>query len=92
MNPIKCILDGSRMTSRAEAHAHLAEALDFPDWYGKNLDALFDLLSTRSEETVLLVRHCTALEASLGAYGRALLSTLSDAAAENHRLHLVEEL
>ena len=47
MNPIKCILDGSRMTSRAEAHARLAEALDFPGWYGKNLDALFDLLSTR---------------------------------------------
>lgn len=26
-------------------HAALAEALDFPDWYGGNLDALYDCLT-----------------------------------------------
>lgn len=35
-------LDGSRMTSRAAAHEVLAEAFDFPDWYGGNWDAFHD--------------------------------------------------
>lgn len=26
-------------------HARIAEALDFPDWYGNNLDALMDCLT-----------------------------------------------
>ena len=26
-------------------HARIAAALDFPDWYGHNLDALYDLLT-----------------------------------------------
>ena len=39
------IIDGRRMTTRADAHAELARALDFPDWYGANLDALYDVLT-----------------------------------------------
>jgi hypothetical protein len=32
-------LDGERMTSRAGAHAELASAFAFPDYYGNNWDA-----------------------------------------------------
>lgn len=37
-------VDGSGWRSGDDLHAALAEALDFPDYYGRNLDALDDVL------------------------------------------------
>ena len=90
--PIAAVLDGGQMTSRAAAHDYLAAQLAFPAWYGRNLDALWDLLTTRHEETVLIVRNCAQLQKALGPYGDALLKTLTDAARVNTRLHLVTVL
>ena len=36
------ILDGEKITSKEQLHRHLARSLDLPEWYGKNLDALYD--------------------------------------------------
>lgn len=33
------------LETRQQLHAALAEALRFPDWYGNNLDALYDCLT-----------------------------------------------
>lgn len=35
---------GIEMTSREALHAHLKERLGFPDYYGENLDALWNCL------------------------------------------------
>ena len=37
-----CILDGKLLDSGKALHRAVSEALDFPDWYGENLDALYD--------------------------------------------------
>jgi RNAse (barnase) inhibitor barstar len=37
-------LQGTRMTSRSDAHDELARAFGFPDYYGKNWDAFGDCL------------------------------------------------
>lgn len=79
-------LDAAAMPDRETAHRYLAGQLAFPDYYGKNLDALFDLLSERSAPTRLVIRDRRALENTLGPYGAALLRTLEDAAAENPAL------
>ena len=42
---MKITLDGAKMTSRAAAHEHIAAEMAFPEWYGKNLDALWDILT-----------------------------------------------
>ena len=76
-------LDAAAMTDRAAAHACLAGRLGLPAYYGRNLDALFDLLSTREGETRLVVQNTPLLTENLGPYGRALLDVLEDAAAEN---------
>lgn len=38
-------LDLSRCQSREELYDVLAEAMDWPDWYGRNLDALWDIVT-----------------------------------------------
>ena len=52
-------------------HIYLAYMLDLPAHYGKNLDALYDVLTERGEETVLRVLESDRLE-SVSAMLRAL--------------------
>ena len=42
---MKVVLDAMKMQTREEAHAYLKEELDLPEYYGGNLDALYDCLS-----------------------------------------------
>lgn len=83
------ILDGERMISRRAAHDHLAAQLALPDYYGRNLDALYDLLTEREGPTRLLVRHRETILSWLGEYGEALLQTLEDADRANPRLEVL---
>ena len=76
------VLDGSRVPDREGLHNLLAERLRLPDYYGRNLDALYDCLTAMREVTVLL-RSADAMTASLGDYGEKVLRVFRDAAAEN---------
>ena len=49
------ILDGRRMTTREEAHAHIREMLSLPEYYGLNADALNDCLGEKSEKVSLWI-------------------------------------
>lgn len=42
---MKRVLDGSGVRTKAEMLDALAEALDFPGYFGRNLDALNDLVN-----------------------------------------------
>ena len=81
------VLDGAAVMGREDLHRKLAEGLGFPEWYGGNLDALYDCL-TDLEETVLRITGKAELETALGDYVNKFLRVLKDAAAENDRLHL----
>lgn len=83
------VIDGSRMSDRQTAHQHLAERLSFPGYYGRNLDALYDLLAEREGPVRLLVRRRAALLDGLGEYGGALCRTLEDAGRANPELEVV---
>lgn len=39
------ILDGNILSDAAKVHDYLMEMLDFPEYYGKNMDALHDCLT-----------------------------------------------
>lgn len=82
------VLDGLEIRSVEEVHDRFAQALDLPDYYGRNLDALYDCLTERTADTRLELHHVPALEAALGDYAGALLDTLRDAARDNPRLQV----
>jgi RNAse (barnase) inhibitor barstar len=42
------VLDGADLTSKRTAMDGIAAALDFPEWAGRNLDALYDCLTDLS--------------------------------------------
>ncbi|MFI6131626.1 barstar family protein [Micromonospora sp. NPDC051141] len=78
---------GAATRTRAALHETLAEALPLPDWYGRNWDALADVLNDRIEEgpLTLVVRDAANLladepPAQLG----TLLDVLGAAAAGGH--------
>ena len=77
----KCIIDGAAMLSREAAHAELARALELPEYYGGNLDALYDCASAMEAELTLL--HPAPMLDALKTYGCKLLETLYEAAECN---------
>ncbi|MBR2027574.1 MAG: barstar family protein [Oscillospiraceae bacterium] len=66
---------------KTAVHRMLAEKLDFPPYYGNNLDALYDIMSTYSDEVVL---HITG-ESD---YGKKILKTIEEAALENKNIKI----
>ena len=80
------MLDGKAMTDRPAAHSHLAERLDLPTYYGRNLDALYDMLTEIGEDTELILEDPAAVVEQMGKYGEALLSTMQEAAENNPHL------
>lgn len=80
------VIDGSLMTDREHVHAQLQERLSLPAYYGKNLDALYDLLSVWREPLEMKVVHWGSMEESLGLYAEAFAEALYDAARVNPRL------
>ena len=66
----------------------LAEELHLPEWYGRNLDALYDCLTDVREETMITLRNRDALEEHLGSYGHRLMRLLEDVTLDNPNVWL----
>lgn len=81
-------IDCTKITDRDTLHIYLKETLNLPEYYGRNLDALFDCLTEMSQPTRLEISHPDHL-LSLGNYAEALISTFREAALENPNLELV---
>ena len=81
------LLDAETLYTREQAHEALSKAFGFPADYGRNLDALYDLL-TACPPTRLTLRHAEMLVVHMGNYGELLLRVLADAAAENPQFTL----
>ena len=77
-------INGNAMTDRGQAHDELARALEFPAYYGRNLDALWDLATELAGEVTL--ENTAQMLNSLGTYGCQLLEVLYEAAQKNPNL------
>ena len=47
-------LNGNLLSDAAQVHDYLKECLDFPEYYGKNLDALHDCLTDLSNVEITI--------------------------------------
>ena len=47
-------LDGNILADIAQVHDYLKEMLEFPEYYGKNLDALYDCLTDLSDVEITI--------------------------------------
>lgn len=71
---MKYILDAQKMLTREDAHEYLQEILGLPEYYGRNLDALYDCLSDMeeiefeiqnvTEDNILLLRIVKVMKAA----------------------------
>ena len=86
---MRLVLDGAQIPDRAALHHALAEGLRLPEWYGGNLDALYDCLTEIAQPTEIEIGNMRALEAALGGYALAFGRALSDAEGENANLRVI---
>lgn len=85
----RCILDGEIIKTREQLHDMLQRELELPEWYGRNLDALYDCLTEGWTEILQIeIRNREALTEHLGRYAGALEQVIRDAARENGRVEL----
>ena len=78
MEPLSFTIDCRELVSRAAAHDSFARVFSLPAGYGRNLDALYDVLTS-------------CLYPLLGAYAEKLLSVFRDAARDNENIQFQEK-
>ena len=73
------VLDCRDIANKRQLHEALKAVLCLPEWYGKNLDALFDCLTELDDETHLILQNWDH-EAT---FACGFESVFTDAATEN---------
>lgn len=74
---------------RSDLHDAFAESLSFPDWYGNNLDALHDQLTSIGGKTVIQLLHWNEAEESMGRYALCARRAIEDAVEKNPHLQVI---
>ena len=82
---MKVTLDALRLQQKEEAHKYLRSALNFPEYYGENLDALHDCLTELDDVQVEFVNT----DKVRGGYFARIMEVFLDSAEENEGLRLL---
>ena len=77
------VLLGSMMLEPERAHTYLEEELDFPDYYGKNLDALYDCLADLRNMRIKI-----DVDGNENEYLSRILQVFEDAAEDNEDIEV----
>lgn len=78
----ECIIHGKNISGWEAFYQKLSADLDFPKWFGGNLDALYDCL-TELDQAQITIYQWDALAETLGGKSKGLRRVLSDAGLEN---------
>ena len=79
----KIIIDGRLFKTKKRDHEFIAEKLSFPSFYGENVEALHDMLSSYGKPTLIRIRYAESITDNLGKYGETLLRVFDEAGKEN---------
>ena len=75
---MRVILDAGKMENREDTFAYLTEQFQLPEYFGNNLDALYDCL-TELTDTVVVIEN----EDQAGEWYKKVERVLADACREN---------
>ncbi len=84
----KIQLNGRYMKTKKDAHDYLKGKLKSCQYYGDNLDALWDVLSSYSEDIEIEFINKNMLLEQLGKYGRDIIEVFEEADNENSNIRL----
>lgn len=76
----KITLDFENISNKEEMHKYLAEKFEFPDYYGKNLDALFECLTDIAEPTAVNIIN------AINDYDEQIINVITSAEEGNDNL------
>ncbi len=86
----RCVIEGAHLRSVADVYDALAAQLDLPAHLGRNLDALWDALSTDLAGPVEIVwRDAAASRTTLGPEADRLIALLREVAAARDDIALI---
>jgi len=81
-------LDISTYEEKISLHRYLKEQMGFPFYYGANLDALFDELSSMTDPVHITLCYSTTPKGKMTEYTPRILRVFGDAASGNYNLKL----
>lgn len=92
-NMMKVLLDGKEMINREMVHIYIKEKLKAIEYYGENLDALWDVLSSYGKPVSIEIINLKDLVENLGSYGVHIIETFEEAKDENKniRFEIIDE-
>lgn len=82
-------IQANAMKTLDQAHTYLAQLMDFPTYYGRNLDALYDMLTEIPQDTQVILPKALGDDHYLGLDGTYIIRVFQDAAQNNPKLHLI---
>lgn len=81
---MRAVIDGDEFSSETDFHEKIAAAMEFPSYYGKNLDALWDVLSADVQRPVTLVwRNSASSKEPMGASFTKIIDLLNKVGAQD---------
>lgn len=83
------VLNLTPFEEKISLHSYLKEALDFPFYYGANLDALHDELTSVTSATRITVQYPAHPKGKMAEYMPRLLRVFRYAAIENYHLEIL---
>ena len=70
-----------------ELHARIRVVFDFPEWYGANSDAFWDLLRSECDADEVIIYGVNTLPNELKEYMKIIYSVLDKNVAEHEKCH-----
>lgn len=74
----KIYLNGKKMIIKENTHKYLKRKLDLGDYYGENLDALWDMVSEKRDIIKVIIFNSEDIIINQGVYGENILKVFKD--------------
>ena len=85
------VIDLSNVTSKQELHERISNVLPVPEYYGMNLDALYDVLSTYYDKCTIIFKHWVSTSYILPDYFSKLRKVCQSIERENPDVTIIFE-